>query len=132
MSQAEMPFFDSPNEATKFAIQSSGKTYKQVGAALWPQKTPEQASTLLANALNDNRKEELDSSEHIFIGKYCQRFYWLYHACIESDHTIPTPITPEDRKADLQRQYIEAAKAVERIGQAILSQQQPVRASRAA
>lgn len=60
--QAEMPFYDSPEDALKAAVQALGGA-KQVGSLLWPDKTADNASRLLLDCLNPGRAEKLDVSQ---------------------------------------------------------------------
>lgn len=107
MSQQAMPFFESDKAATKYAIQASGKTPKEVAAALWPNKTVERAQTDLLNALNENRDSQLSTDEHIFIANYCGQFDWLYFSCHRCCHSRPVAQTPEDRKAQVEAAILE-------------------------
>lgn len=123
MSQQDLPFFESDKAATKYAIQAAGKTIKEVGHALWPNKTVERAATDLNAALNENRTEQLSTDEHAFVANFCGRFDWLYYASHQCSHSRPEPIAPEDMRAKLQRDVISAvqhldgiAKRLERLG----------------
>jgi len=66
--QAEMPFYESPEQAMTAAVQHLGGA-KQVGVLLWPDKTPDSARTRLLDCLNPARAERLDMSEAMFILK---------------------------------------------------------------
>lgn len=66
--QAEMPFYESPEQALMAAVQHLGGA-KQVGALLWPDKSPDGARTRLLDCLNPARAERLDMSEAMFILK---------------------------------------------------------------
>lgn len=57
--QAELPFFECPEDALRAAVQALGGA-KQVGARLWPDKTPDNAGRLLLDCLNPSRSEKLD------------------------------------------------------------------------
>ena len=64
--QSELPFYESPEQALTAAVQHLGGT-KQVGALLWPDKTPDSARTRLLDCLNPSRAERLDLTEAMFI-----------------------------------------------------------------
>lgn len=64
--QAELPFYESPEQALLAAVQHLGGA-KAVGALLWPSKTPDAARTRLLDALNPSRSERLDLAESMFI-----------------------------------------------------------------
>lgn len=110
-----MPWFESSEEATKHAIQASGKNLKTVASALWPDKSPTRAHTDLANALNESRPERLTADQHIFIANLCGQFDWLYFAADQCSHSRPHAIAKEDRQAQLQRDFIDAVKHLRHI-----------------
>jgi hypothetical protein len=56
--QSEMPFFDSPEDALRAAVQLLGGA-KQVGAKLWPDLTPDAAGRKMLDCLNLGRAERL-------------------------------------------------------------------------
>lgn len=60
--QADLPFYECPEDALRAAVQSLGGA-KQVGALLWPDKTPDNAGRLLQDCLNPSRAEKLDISQ---------------------------------------------------------------------
>lgn len=64
--QSDLPFYESPEDALKAAVQELGGA-KQVGAALWPDKTPDAARTRLLDCLNPSRTERLDVTELMFV-----------------------------------------------------------------
>jgi hypothetical protein len=64
--QSDLPFYESPEDALKSAVQELGGA-KQVGAALWPDKTPDAARTRLLDCLNPARSERLDVTELMFV-----------------------------------------------------------------
>jgi hypothetical protein len=64
--QAEMPFFDSPEDAIRNAVQQLGGA-KQVGPLLWPDKSVDAASRLLLDCLNQSRSEKLEISQVLHI-----------------------------------------------------------------
>lgn len=104
MSQQILPFFDSAEAATKHAIEASGKDPKEVGHALWPDKSPAAARTALLNALNENRAERLTADQHVFVANYCRRYDWLYYVAMQCSHSRPEHVTPAEVAARLQQQ----------------------------
>lgn len=64
--QAELPFYESPEDALRAAIQALGGT-KTVGSILWPDKGVENASRLLHDCIRPNRAEKLDLSQVLLI-----------------------------------------------------------------
>lgn len=64
--QTELPFYESPEDALRAAVQLLGGA-KQVGARLWPDKTPDAAGRLLLDCLNPGRAEKLDVGQVMFV-----------------------------------------------------------------
>lgn len=115
MNQQSLPFFESDKAATKYAIQASGKSPKEVAAALWPNKTIERAQTDLLNALNENRESQLSTDEHIFVANFCGQYDWLYFACHRCGHSRPVAQTPEDQKAQVEAAIVSAVEHFETL-----------------
>lgn len=100
--QAEMPFYESAEEALNAAVQHLGGA-KQIGALLWPDKTPDAAGRRLLDCLNLGRAERLDMSEAMFILRKAKDkgfhapFAWIAGAV---GYEAPRPLTnsgEEDR-----------------------------------
>ena len=64
--QTEMPFFEGIEQALAACVQALGGA-KAVGAKLWPDKSVEDARTLLLNCMNSTRKEKLDYTQIMFL-----------------------------------------------------------------
>ena len=64
--QAELPFYESPEDALRAALQALGGP-KKVGALLWPDKTVDNASRLLHDCINPGRAEKLELSQAMLI-----------------------------------------------------------------
>ncbi len=64
--QAELPFFEGPEDALRAAVQLLGGA-KAVGARIWPDKTPDGAGRLLLDCLNPARAEKLDIGQVLLI-----------------------------------------------------------------
>jgi hypothetical protein len=60
--QTELPFFDSPEDALKAAVQALGGA-KAVGHQLWPDKGVDTSARLLLDCLNPSRAEKLELSQ---------------------------------------------------------------------
>ena len=60
--QADLPFFDSPEDALRAAVQALGGA-KKVGAIFWGDLPPERAGTKLSDCLNSSRPEKLDLTQ---------------------------------------------------------------------
>ncbi len=64
--QAEMPFYESPEDAVRAAVQALGGA-KKVASLLWVDKGVDAASRLLQDCLNPSRSEKLEFSQIMFI-----------------------------------------------------------------
>lgn len=64
--QAELPFYESPEDALRAAVQVLGGA-KKVGALLWPDKTVDNAARQLLDCINPGRHEKLDMSQMMAI-----------------------------------------------------------------
>lgn len=64
--QNEMPFYESPEDALSACVAALGGA-KKVGAALFPDKTVDNARDYLLACLNAGRAEKLGYSQIIFI-----------------------------------------------------------------
>ncbi|HZR35699.1 MAG TPA: hypothetical protein VFA75_10015 [Nevskia sp.] len=124
MSQHSLPFFESAEEATRHAIEASGRKFKEVAPALWPDKSVEAATTLLRNALNEARAERLTFDQHLLIARHVGRFDVLLYAAMSCNHSLPTPVAPADLEAKLQRDFIASVQQLESIQRRLSSIQQ--------
>lgn len=64
--QHEIPFYESPEDALRAAVQALGGS-KKVGSMLWSDKGVDNASRHLMDCLNTSRAEKLDLSQVMFI-----------------------------------------------------------------
>lgn len=64
--QAEMPFYESPENSLKACIEALGGA-KTVGKGLFPDKTVENARDYLLACVNADRPEKLSASQIIYI-----------------------------------------------------------------
>lgn len=116
MSQ-EALFYETINDALDAVVKSCGGA-KVVGCKLWPEKTPDAAHRLLLACLNEDRVEKL-GPEHVLLLLRMGRERGC-HAAInflsrESGYADPSPIEPEDEKARLQREFIEAQRSMQKL-----------------
>lgn len=110
MSNESFPFFESSEAATRHAIEASGRDMKDVAHALWPDRNPLAARTLLLNALNENRAERLTADQHAHVARICGRYDWLYYVCYQLGHSRPVPQTPADQAAEIQHALFKKAE----------------------
>lgn len=107
-------FHESISDALKEVIQHAGGT-KSVACKLWPEKSPDSANRTLSDCLNENRAEKLSPDQFLFLIRLGREIGC--HSAInfinrEGGYSDPQPIEPEDEKAQLMREFIQAQKAM--------------------
>jgi hypothetical protein len=116
-------FHESLADALRECIAVCGGT-KVVGAKLWPEKDPDQAGRHLADCLNDAKRERLSPEQVLLVlrlarAKGCHA--GMLYLSRELGYSDPQPVEPEDEKAQLQREYIEAARTMAKLSARIES-----------
>ena len=118
---------DSINDALVAAVKALGGS-KVVGAMLWPEKAPDTAQRLLLDCLNDDRPAHL-TPEHVLLilrlarqRGHHEAVTWLLGSL---GYAAPPPSEPRDEVADLQRQFIEASRAMQQLAGRIERLQAP-------
>lgn len=112
----ERLFFEDVNDALREAVTMLGGA-KKVGPRFWPEKTVEQAHSLLLACLNADRKERLAPEQVVLLLKWARAAGYhgaMNHICSETGYRAE-PLNPEDEAAKLQREYIEAVQASKHI-----------------
>lgn len=116
MSQDAL-FYDALSDALKAVVQAAGGT-KSVGCRLWPEKAPEAAHRVMLDCLNDARPEKFSPDQVLLllkIGRSVGCHAAINYMALESGYADPAPLEPEDQRARLQRQFIEAQKEMSRL-----------------
>lgn len=92
---------------------------KEVGPQLYPQKAPGTAQTRVLDCLNPDRDRHQFSDEELFTllkwareKGYHAAFYWI---CDELGYSHPSPIEPDDQRAELQRQFLGGVERLEQL-----------------
>lgn len=131
--QTEMPFFDSPEDALKAAVQQLGGI-KRVGPMLFPDKGVDASSRYLLDCVNSDRQEKLALSQILMLLRLAHDAG--YHAPAqflagEMGYTVQV-IEPKDEVAALQRTFIDSVATqkalidrMERLTRAPLAQVRP-------
>lgn len=110
-------FYESLADALRECIAVCGGT-KAVGAKLWPEKEPDAAGRQLADCLNDAKREKLSPEQVVLILRLARErncHAGMVYLSRELGYADPQAIEPEDEKAKLQREYIEAARAIAKM-----------------
>lgn len=117
MDQQEL-WHDSFEDALRVACEAVGP--KKVAGEMWPEKPIKQAVDLLWHSLNPERNEKLSASQVALIikrGRQKGCHAPMYFLAAECHYQDPQPIEPEDERARLQREYIQAAKSMKQISE---------------
>jgi len=125
---------ESLNDVLIDCVKACGGS-KVVGLALWPAKGLEAAQRNLLACLNADRPEKLSPDEVLLIARMArEKGCHLYAEWVAFDlgYTQPEPLAVEDQVAELQREYIEAARAMAKIADRIERTTQPAATLRAA
>jgi hypothetical protein len=101
---------ESFNDALIECVKAAGGS-KEVCSVLWPEKPLNEAQRLLLNCLNGDRPEKLSPDQAVLVMKMAKvkgSHIGIEFLCLQMGYTIPKPISKEDEKAELMRQFIEA------------------------
>lgn len=99
------------------AVKALGGS-KVVAAQIWPEKAPDAAQRLLLDCLNDDRPAHLTPDQVLFVLRLArQRGHHDAVAWLLADlgYAPPQPVEPRDEVAELQRQFIEASRAMQQL-----------------
>jgi hypothetical protein len=110
-------FLNTYREAMVSAILALGG-YKRVGAMLWPSKEADVAGDCLAKCLNPKKREKLSPDELALIRRECRRQNVHVLATWEmrdAGYADPQPIEPEDERASLMREFVQAQKGFQAL-----------------
>jgi hypothetical protein len=95
---------------------------KKAAAGLWPAECPVAKGKYLENALNPERAEKLAISEIAWIlrlGRDHGAHAAMHYFNESAGYGPPQPVEPVDEIAELQRQYISAAKSITAMAERI-------------
>lgn len=112
-------FYESFNDALDACVKSCGGA-KVVACRIWPDKTPEAAHRLLLACLNESRDEKLGPDQVLFILKMGRErgFHGAMNFITrDSGYADAAPIEPEDERARLQREFIEAQRSMQKLAE---------------
>jgi hypothetical protein len=109
---------DSLNDAIRDTARAIG--FKRIAKEIWPVKNEEAAARHLNDCLNPDRPQELSNAEMMLIarrGREIGCHILISYLNADAGYAPPIPVDPEDQKAELMRQYIEATKDSRRIAE---------------
>lgn len=120
MSQPAL-FHESINDALRELVQALGGT-KAVGARMRPELPADHAGRWLNDCLNMERREHLTPEQVVWLMASGRQIgahgaiNWLAGEC---GYSTPAPVEPEDERARLQREYIEAVRTMQHLTERI-------------
>lgn len=91
---------------------------KAFAAAMWPSLPVREAHNRFDACLNPERREQFHPSDLLYIaraGREAGCHSLILFLARESGYTDPAPIEPEDERARLQREFINAQKALQAL-----------------
>lgn len=116
-------FHESLSDALRECIAACGGT-KVVGTKLWPEKGADVAGRLVSDCLNEAKREKFSPEQVLLILRMAREqgcHAGMVYLARDLGYEDPRPVEPEDAKARLQREFIEAtrmlARLAERLGQ---------------
>lgn len=110
-------FHESIEDALREVIQVSGGP-KVVACQLWPDKAPDAAHRTLLACLNEDRQERFSPgqlAQLLRIGRSKGCHTAMNFLASDCGYSHPQPIEPEDERARLQREYIEAVNRLSKL-----------------
>lgn len=120
MENTQVPLFvEDLSDAIRATINALGG-FKSVGAELRPEKCAIDAGKWLADCLNQDKRDRLTPEQLSYIrrrGRAAGCHILASFEMREAGYSRPTPIAPEDEAAELQRDFINAVKALDTIQQ---------------
>jgi len=116
-----MALNESINDALVECVKACGGS-GQVGPKLWPEKPPQAAQRLLLDCLSEDRPAKLSPEQIMFVLRLARDrgcHVGVEFICSDLGYSQPSPIEPEDERAKLQREYIEAARLMAKLAERI-------------
>lgn len=112
-------FCESVGEALAEVVKAAGGP-KRVGPELWPELPAEQAAQKLRDCLNPDRREKLSPEQVVWLlklGRHTGCHSAMTFVLRDCGYADPVPLEPDDERAALQREFIEASKMIQKMAQ---------------
>lgn len=120
--------YDSSTDALRACIDALGGA-KAVGKYIWPAKSEDAATRLLLDCLNEDRPAHLTPDQAVFVFRLARDRVGCHAGMSYLTRALgyaPTvPVEPQDARAELQRQFIEASKAMAKLVERIEAADSP-------
>jgi hypothetical protein len=108
---------DTLNAVLIECVKSAGGS-KVVAGRLWPEKGIEQAQRRLLDCLNDDRPDRLCPDQVLLIAELARAagcHAYMAHCAQRLHYAMPVPREPRDELASLQREFVAAVAAQQRM-----------------
>lgn len=105
---------DSITDSIREVIMALGG-FKKVGALMFPEALADHAAGKIRDCLNPDRRERFTPEQLLMIarmGRQAGCHALINYMAREAGYADPQPIDPEDEVARLQREFIEATRAL--------------------
>ncbi len=116
------PLFHERIEDAALAVIDRCGGRKKFAAEMWPDKSLADAHNLLNACLNPEKRESFKPEQLLYIcrrGRDVGCHALIVYLARSIGYADPQPIEPEDERAELQRQYVEAARSMARMAERI-------------
>ena len=118
---------ESLNDALIEAVKAAGGS-ANVGAKMFPEKTPQAAQRALLDCLNEDRAAKLSPEQMLLILRIARgkgHHGAIAYILADLGYAQPVPIEPRDEMAELQRKFIQATELSAQIVQRMEQIQRP-------
>ena len=122
--QQERLFYEDVNEALRELVNHLGGA-KRVGPMLWPEKSVEQAHTLLLACFNSERRERLTPEQVMLLlrlGREQGRHSAMNYICEDAGYSRPEPVNQQERLVALIERYNRTGDALLTLAKEIQQQ----------
>lgn len=116
---------ESLNDALREAVQALGGS-KKLGTMMWPELPLDHASNKVRDCLNPDRRERFNPDQVLMIMRLARQagsHALANYIMREAGYADPLPVEPEDEIARMQREFVEATKALGQLAARIESVQ---------
>jgi hypothetical protein len=116
-SPQQVLFHEDINSALAGLVSALGGA-KAVGSRLYPDLPTDGAARRLLDALNPDRAQQLSQTQFLTLLRWGRESGYhgvMEYLADEAGYTRPSPRSPEEERADLQRQVIEMGAKLELI-----------------
>lgn len=110
-------FHEDINSALQGLVAALGGA-KAVGSRLYPDLPTDSAARRLLDAINTDRAQQLSQTQFLTLLRWGREAGYhgvMEYVADEAGYTKPSPRSPEEERADLQRQVIEMGAKLELI-----------------